>query len=296
MTTPTVSVVTGVYNAERWIQGALDSILGQIFDDFEYIIVNDGSTDNTQEILDRYQKSDRRLRVVHQVNLGAAQALNKGIRLSRGKYIAILDADDFALSRRLEREVEFLELHPKHGLIGGHEIAVDVESGQVWLVRFPEKDIELRRSWVWRQKFAHSAIMMRRDAVERTGLYKENMTVGFDPDLWARIAAQYLVANISEPVVVRRHHSSSLSRSTRIARLLIQLQLNAKAVRRLSLSPIHYLALGVPLMYFFLQHRFVRRMRRGFRQEEILTVEEVVCMYQLDEKDISILSMALHTS
>jgi len=293
MSVPTVTVQTAVYNAERWIQGALDSILNQTYDDFEYIVVNDGSTDNTERILKRYAEVDERIRVVNQPNLGAPRAHNRAIELSRGRFIAILDADDLALSRRLEYQVQFLESRPEYGMVGGSEIAVHVDSGKVWLVRHPSTDADLRRSWVWRQKFAHSAVMMRKEILCQTGLYNERLKIGHDPDLWARIAAKFPVANLQDPVVVRRHHSGSLSKSMATRRLLVQLELNAKAVRRLSLPFFHYLAVIVPVMRFCLPEIVARGLRRCLCQEEMLMVEELVRIYRLSEQDIKVLRIAL---
>jgi len=295
MTAPVVSVVTTAYNAGGWIRGAICSTLGQTLGDFEYIVVNDGSLDNTQEILEQYQGVDERLTVVEQSNQGVAPALNRAIRLSEGKYIAILDADDLSLPRRLELEAQFLDAHPEHGMVGGLEIGIDTRVNKIWLVRYIGEDSDLRRSWVWRNKFAHSAVMMRRDVLERIGLYDESMKVGFDPDLWARIASRYRVANIQEPVVVRRHHSGSLARSARRARLFTQLKLNAKAVRRLSLPRYDYLALILPLIYSVMPYKVVRRIRRGFRQEGLLTLEELEHSNLLRPGDVNVVRMAFDT-
>lgn len=296
MTSPTVTVQTVVYNAEQWIKDTMDSILNQTFEDFEYIIVNDGSTDKTTQILNRYNDLDERIRVINQSHLGTAHAHNQGIKLARGKYIAILDADDLALSRRLEYQVQFLDVHPNYGMVGGTEIAVELGSGRIWIIHHPPTYDKLRDSWVWRQKFAHSAVMMRKRILEQTGLYDPKLPIGHDPDLWTRIAAKFPVANLQEPVVIRRHYSGSLSSSDSFERVLAQLKINAKAVRCLGLPFKHYFSLTLPLLRFCLPVTIVRRIRCCLHHEEILTVEELVRMFQLEERDTSILRIALNST
>ena len=107
---PQVSVVTSVYNGEEYLEECVDSILNQTFQNFEYIILNNGSTDGTARILQRY--TDPRLRIIHQENLGISKSLNKGINLSNSDLIARLDADDFSSPQRLEKQVTFMEKHP----------------------------------------------------------------------------------------------------------------------------------------------------------------------------------------
>src|SRR5918996_2481069 len=117
ISTPKVSVVMPAYNAAVYLDEAVTSILNQTFREFEFIVINDGSTDDTVSILDKYEKSDSRIRVYHQENQGMIAALNRGCRLARGKYIARMDADDISLPRRFERQLEFMEGHPQIGIL-----------------------------------------------------------------------------------------------------------------------------------------------------------------------------------
>ena len=113
---PRVSVVTSVYNGEAYVEECIDSILNQTFQDFEYIILNNGSTDRTLEILNRH--TDPRLHIIHQDNLGISRSLNKGISLSKSELIVRLDADDYSLPNRLEKQVTFMEQHPEISFCG----------------------------------------------------------------------------------------------------------------------------------------------------------------------------------
>src|ERR1700680_111125 len=121
-----VSVVMSVFNGERFVSEAIESILHQTFHDFEFIIINDGSTDGTADILSRYQNSDPRVAVHDQQKKGLVQSLNTGCGLARGRYIARMDADDIAFPERLERQINYLEQNPDIALIGSSVNVIDV--------------------------------------------------------------------------------------------------------------------------------------------------------------------------
>jgi len=116
MSSPKVSVILPAFNAAAHLGKAIDSILSQSFVDFELIIVNDGSTDTTREVLAQYE--DPRIKVIHQENLGLPKALNKALAVTQSPYIARQDADDISLPTRLEKQVQFLDQNPEYGLIG----------------------------------------------------------------------------------------------------------------------------------------------------------------------------------
>src|SRR5439155_11608891 len=123
--TPKISVVMPAYNAGAYLRDAVNSILDQTFRDFEFIIVNDGSSDDTALILQEYEKIDSRVRVFHQENQGMIAALNRGCRMARGKYIARMDADDISFPRRFEKQLEYIERHPQIGMLGTWVYNVD---------------------------------------------------------------------------------------------------------------------------------------------------------------------------
>ena len=117
-TPPKTSVVMPMYNAERYVAGATGSILAQTFTDFEFVIVNDGSTDRSLEIVRHYERLDARVRVLSRPNTGIVGALNDGLSLARGEYIARMDADDIAYPHRLERQATYLDDHPDCVAVG----------------------------------------------------------------------------------------------------------------------------------------------------------------------------------
>ena len=211
---PLVSVVMSVYNDGRYVSDAIESILSQSFTDFEFLIVDDGSTDDTRAIIASY--NDARIRLVTNArNLGLAPSLNKAIRLSRGEYIARQDADDISLKNRLSLQVNYLESHPHIAMLGSAAVLIS-QSGewkQAWPVML--QDIDLKWALLFRNPFVHSSIMMRRSVVEQAGYYTEEPLVAKpcveDYDLWCRINMIWQSANLPTPLLKYRANPTSVS-------------------------------------------------------------------------------------
>lgn len=206
---PKVSVVMAVYNGERYVKQTIDSILRQTFKDFEFIIVDDGSYDGTSKILKTY--NDPKIYVHKQENQGLSKSLNTGIKLARGEYIARIDADDIAFPTRLEQQVKFLDEHPKVGLLGTACYLID-SSGKI-LTKFvmPTNDENIRKAMIKYNPIFHPTVIMRKDAIEKAGYYDETFKNGLDYDLWFKIAKIYKIANLKDPLILRREHNKSLS-------------------------------------------------------------------------------------
>ena len=202
-----VSVVMSVYNGQRHVAEAVESILGQTFTDFEFIVINDGSTDGTGDVLDGYD--DPRLHLVTQANQGLTRSLNRAIQLSRGRYIARMDADDVSLPTRLEKQVAWLDAHPRLGVLGTAVRVIDdwgeivPEEGQPKTITGTEA-IARRLFIEGTNALIHGSVMMRREAVERAGGYREVFEYSQDYDLWLRIVEHYEVDNLPEVLYYRR--------------------------------------------------------------------------------------------
>jgi hypothetical protein len=213
---PLVSVVMSVYNDGKYVRDALESILGQSFTDFEFLIVDDGCTDNTRAIIAEY--NDRRIRlIINEQNLGLAPSLNKAIRLSDAKYFARQDADDISLPDRLSREVDYLESHPEVALVGSPAIVI-ADNGEprgFWPV--VTEDIDLKWGLLFMSSFVHSSIMARRSVVEQAGCYTEDPQKAFveDYELWCRINRISRSANLPVPLLKFRQNPTSVSARTR---------------------------------------------------------------------------------
>jgi glycosyltransferase involved in cell wall biosynthesis len=185
-TLPVVSVVMCVYNDERNVGKSIESILKQTFTDFEFIVVNDGSTDKTSEILNQYAEKDPRIKVFHKSNSGAAASANYGISKAQGKYIARIDSDDISYPHRLQTEVDLLNKNPNLALVGGGCHMID-QSDNIMGVRNIKVKNEAR-TLLFRNIFQQSDVMFRKSVFENLGGYREKFKNGEDYDLWLRIS------------------------------------------------------------------------------------------------------------
>ena len=209
---PRVSVVLSVRNGAADLPGAVGTILSQTFSDFELIAINNGSTDGTAAVLDNLR--DPRLRVVHQEDMGLAAALNRGIALARGEYVARQDHDDWAMPTRLEKQVAFLQAHSGHAMIGTR--------AEIWIGNrrtdrvhdHPTDDSALQFELLFNNPFVHSSMLLRRSALENVGGYTVDpmRQPPEDYELWSRIARRYKIANLAERLTVYREVPNSMSR------------------------------------------------------------------------------------
>lgn len=210
--TDLVSVVLPVYNGARYLREAIESILQQTYSNFELIIINDGSKDDSQKIIDSY--SDNRIRAFEQSNIGLAASLNKGIGLAKGRWIARQDQDDISFPERLEKQVNFMNAHPGYAMVGtAAQIWVD-EAQSDRFHRHPCADSELRAGLIFYNYFVHSSVLMDRVALVDIGLYTtdRNRQPPEDYELWSRIARQYPIANLPDVLLAYREVGSSMSR------------------------------------------------------------------------------------
>jgi glycosyltransferase involved in cell wall biosynthesis len=208
---PEISVVMSVFNGERYLREAIDSVLQQSFEHFELVVVDDGSTDSTPEILSSIAARDPRVVVRPRKSINLPDALNFGFDVARAQLIARLDADDTAMPNRLEQQRAFFAQHPEVGLLGGQAAFTDQEGREFAVGRYPLSDAEIRKAFETTTPFVHSAVMMRRDAFEAAGRYRPIFTHSEDLDLWLRISERYEVANLDEVVVNYRMHASQES-------------------------------------------------------------------------------------
>jgi len=193
---PTVSVLMSVYNGEQFLSEAVESILDQTYRDFEFIVVNDGSTDGTQNILESCH--DERIVRVNQERTGLTKALNRGLSRARGEYIARMDADDISLPERLERQVAFLDRNPTVALVGCNMVVIDETGATVSVIDVPVENEEIKWQLLFRNRFGHSAVMFRRECLSRVGTYDETIPYAQDYDLWLRISQHYSLGNLRE--------------------------------------------------------------------------------------------------
>jgi len=167
---PKISVVMAVYNGEKYLREAIDSILNQTFNDFEFIIINDGSTDDSAEIIKSY--NDPRIILIQQENKGLAAALNEGIKIAKGKFIARMDADDISLKTRLEKQIQFMEAHPEYVAIGSWSNHISADGDYLYTCKMPLESSALKDELPDKCPFIHTSVLMRTDEVQSVVGYK----------------------------------------------------------------------------------------------------------------------------
>jgi len=210
---PKVSVIMPVYNQEKFLKESIDSILNQTFKDFELIIINDGSTDQTSKILKQYVRKDLRIKIFFQKNQGCTKSLNYGIRQARGKYIARQDADDISLSKRLEKQVEFLERNKNIGLLGCFAQVIDEQGNKKQKILGQYTiDKDLKRYSFWSNRFCHSTIMIIKELLHKINGYDDYFVYSQDTDLYFRLMPYTQFANLKEVFLLYREHEDSVSK------------------------------------------------------------------------------------
>jgi glycosyltransferase involved in cell wall biosynthesis len=200
-----VSVIIPVYNGEKYIREAIDSVLNQSYKDFEVIVIDDGSKDNTLRIIKRY---NRKIRWKSQENKGQASAINEGIKMAKGEYIAYLDADDVCLSERLKIEAKYLDEHPNVGLVYSdfYQINSTGEIQRVIRAHPHNSFLLLQKNYIGR-----STVMHRKECLDKVGLFAETISGDDDWDMWIRISEQFGVGHIEKPLVKYRVHGENIS-------------------------------------------------------------------------------------
>ena len=238
---PKVSVIMPVYNQAEYLKQAIKSILNQTFQDFELIIINDGSTDQTADILNKFRRRDLRIKVFHQKNQGCTKSLNYGIKQARGEYIARQDADDVSLPERLQKQVEFLNKNKSIGLMGSFAQVIDKQGNKKKKIlgKYTD-DKDLRKNSFWSDRFCHSTIMVREELLKQINGYDENFVCSQDTDLYFRLMPHTQLANLSEILLFYREHGQSISKDQRRKQERFAKQARRQAIKA-GLYPKYYI-------------------------------------------------------
>ena len=221
-TKPLVSVIIPCYNGGKYIEAAVTSILEQSYHHLEVIVINDGSTDNSVDILLRLAQEDLRVRYIeNEQNLGLIATLNKAIHLAQGEYIARMDADDIALPDRISKQVEFLQQHPQVAVLGG-AIETFGENIESQILRLPEKDDEIKAHLFLASAFRHPTVMFNLNVLAIEDLiYQQQYYRAEDYGLWVHLMVKgYQFANLSD--VILRYRILENSETRLLAKNLTQ--------------------------------------------------------------------------
>jgi glycosyltransferase involved in cell wall biosynthesis len=256
-----ISVVMPVWNMASSLERSVNTILNQTYRDFELIVVDDGSSDETPQILARLACSDRRIRLLHQSNSGIVVALNLGVREASGKYIARADGDDLYEPERFDLQRRYLDSNPDVVLLCC-DYYLSYPDGTGRLMTLPVGHMDILRRLLRRNEIMHSSVMLRRQSLIDAGGYSEGWRHLEDYELWFRLARHGQVASIQRPLAQYRIHAGGVSQKMEIyqIRRSLLLRLRILLTRQVPLSWIRYLpshlvkaALPITLL------RFLRR-------------------------------------
>ncbi len=245
--TPLASVVIPVHNGELYLAEALDSVVAQNYENLEIIVVNDGSTDSTSNILKIYEGKSKKLKVVNVEKQSAlGNVINIGVKASKGKYIVRMDADDVMLPGRIEEQVKFMEAHADVVAAGGQIDVIDPDGDKIRDRKYASDDALLKRNMFLFSPFAHPAVIMRKAALEEVGLYPEDLPKVEDTKLWFLLAGKGKFTNIDEKVLKYRvtFKSESLSK-------MVEHFKKTEAIRKWALKELNYkITLWQRIMWF----------------------------------------------
>lgn len=209
---PAISVIMPVYNAEVFVAEAIESVLAQTYRDFEFIIINDGSTDGSLAIIQQYADKDQRIRLVSRENRGLVPTLNEGLQLAQSDLIARMDADDYCYPDRFLIQKKFMDAHPEVNCLGGHYEVTDDAGRVLTKLDIPTDDATLQALCLkGRTPINHPAVMMRKSAVLQVGGYQEEYKAAQDLDLWLKLGEIGKLANVPEVILQYRYATSSIS-------------------------------------------------------------------------------------
>lgn len=263
-----ISIITTCFNSEEFILSCAESILGQTFKDFEWIVVDDGSSDHT---LNEFRKiSDPRVRLICLGHVGRGKALNTALHLSRGSLIAIQDVDDLSHPDRLLIQRKIMEQHPEIEVLGTEAMLIgegqnDFSSGSV--LPASEKDykiIDVTQALAYYNPLPHSGLMIRRQTLLNVTGYNENRNNLYDLDLYVRLIERKIrLHRLAQPLIAKRIHPHQwFEKRNRLAYIWESLILEWRAIRTLHLNPLFYLALPALMTYRFFPQNFRIGMRK----------------------------------
>ncbi len=220
-----------VFNGERFLADAIESIRRQTVEELEFIIVDDGSTDNSPAIAQDHARRDSRLRVLRKPHAGLADALNCGCQAARAEFIARMDADDIAFADRLERQIAILE-GGHVSAVGGAAVVIDVLGAPQYLLRYPQSHDEIGAALIRWNCIAHPTVALRRSALETVGGYRRAFLHAEDYDLWLRLSERFKLQNLADPVLYLRRHAGQVSGRFIEQQIISELAARGAAVAR----------------------------------------------------------------
>ena len=251
MNTP-ITVLMSVYNDLPYLQGAIESILNQTFTNFEFLIFDDASTDGSNEVLQEYARQDSRIKLItNHLNRGLGFNLAEGVQIARSPWIARMDADDIALTNRLELQLNYVQAHPDISILGGCAIDIDSQDRFISERKVPTNHQQIRKL-IWTNPFIHGTVLLNKASILKVGSYSRQLSKRQDYDLWFRCAKAGLkFANLSQPLIKYRFTDNTLQRNNwKVA--LVHVRIGWRGCWQIKASPIAYLAITKQLVIVLL--------------------------------------------
>lgn len=235
-----ISVILSTYNNAPYLERAVRSVLGQSYSDFEFIIINDNSQDNTEEILQTCD--DKRIVYIKNENTkGLIHNLNKGIDIATGEYIARIDGDDWWLdSDKLKKQVEFLDAHRDYALVGTWAKVYDQHVKELYQIKYATEWEDIRKKLLLKNFFVHSSVMFRKKIAEQCGRYHENEKFVEDYGLWLRMGLENKLGNIGECCVAYLHNEEGETQKNNLRQIKANIKLVGEFRKK---YPFYHLAL-----------------------------------------------------
>lgn len=207
---PVISVIMSVYNGEKYLREAINSVLSQDFSDFEFIIIDDGSTDKSLEIIRSF--SDKRIRIITRENRGLIFSLNEAISLAQGKYLVRMDADDICLPNRFSIQLKAFD-DSKIALVGSWATKINNSGEEIGLMSYPPLEYKkIKRFFIKHNPFIHSSVIIKKEVFDKVGVYNSKFKHAEDYELWSRILSKFEAINISQPLIKYRISGDSITK------------------------------------------------------------------------------------
>lgn len=242
--TPKVTVLLPVYNAQRYLREAIESILGQTFTDFEFLIIDDGSTDDSKKIIEKYQKSDGRIRLVSRPNKGFVATLNEGLQEAKADKIVRMDADDISLPERLQKQYDYLQANPDCAVVGCQVRIMDENGAAEGIDPRPLSDRNVKLFLGYGCALSGPTVAFRKDAISKIGGFQESGYPAEDYDCWVRLVSSDTsaeLANVPDVLYLYRENSQGISLTNKVAQV-------KKTIEIGDTFRHEYLAQGLPFL------------------------------------------------
>lgn len=270
---PKISVIMPNYNDAEFLPQAIESVLAQTFIDFEFIIIDDGSSDDSWDIIREYARKDSRIVAVkNERNLLICRTLNRGISLAKGKYIARMDSDDISLPTRFEKQIVFMEdeKNQKIGVCGMNFFVINRNGQRIGMKEFPESNEACRATFLFRNPFGHNTVMIRKKCFDELGVYDNDFVYAEDLELWMRFGQKYELHNIPECLVEFRSFGDNTLLTSQKKMITNTLKARKKAVFEYGyrFSFLSVVAFGVSWLMQFLPPRVVLKLFNLFNSSK----------------------------